>query len=609
MKIFNLRISLKKLPTSALATLLVLAPLQVSRAQKEEAKESVAAASCVEAPAGLIGWWRGEESAVDAVSKEAALQDSVSYGAGKVGRDFDFSTTETVVRLPASEKRNEETRNGFTFEFWMNPLDIESGHPLIEFRNDQKVGLHIWIYDAVGRLWVNLRDTEGEDHSIKSAAGLLRRNVWQHIAITYDSKGIATIYCNGAMAARNDVGVFSPQMAYELYLGAHHPGGSEFYRGALDEVSLYNRALSSDEIASIYLAGSAGKCLPEQKPVSSTTKAKPAAPIKDLSLMAEPFVEFPAEFAPQDRISAEVEKLFKDKQYEKLEQLAAEYRSSKAAWSYGEWKLSTLYDQISSAKASTDASWQDRIAQIKEWVAQKPDSVVARVALAFAYHEGAYRARGGGFADTVTEQGAAQMEEREKLAQKNLGAVYAKRKSYPEWYKAISQVAIMGDVSPKRYFELVEEGTRLFPAFHELPKSHVYYLLPRWHGVPGQWENFVARTADRIGGKEGDILYAQVIWQFNRSDDILEESNPSWPREKRGWQALSTLYPDDLRIASLWARRSYKNGDMAKARTLFQKTIKNRLVWGIWKSEQEFLLVRSVVLATPEKSKALAAKF
>src|SRR5438132_2038713 len=38
--------------------------------------------------------------------------------------------------------------------------------------------------------------------------------------------------------------------------------------GALDEVSVYNRALSSNEIAAIYAAGAAGKC----KPVNITSQ-------------------------------------------------------------------------------------------------------------------------------------------------------------------------------------------------------------------------------------------------------------------------------------------------------------------------------------------------
>src|SRR5262249_38197651 len=51
---------------------------------------------------------------------------------------------------------------------------------------------------------------------------------------------------------------------YDVYLGLR-PGGpdgnpAESYHGLMDEVSIYNRALSPAEIESIYKAGAAGKC-------------------------------------------------------------------------------------------------------------------------------------------------------------------------------------------------------------------------------------------------------------------------------------------------------------------------------------------------------------
>jgi hypothetical protein len=37
-------------------------------------------------------------------------------------------------------------------------------------------------------------------------------------------------------------------------------GGGEFFAGGLDEVEIFNRALSSSEVHALYQAGSAGKC-------------------------------------------------------------------------------------------------------------------------------------------------------------------------------------------------------------------------------------------------------------------------------------------------------------------------------------------------------------
>jgi hypothetical protein len=50
------------------------------------------------------------------------------------------------------------------------------------------------------------------------------------------------------------------QNSYPVEIGQNAEAPRDLFNGLIDEVSLYNRALSADEIAAIYNAGSAGKC-------------------------------------------------------------------------------------------------------------------------------------------------------------------------------------------------------------------------------------------------------------------------------------------------------------------------------------------------------------
>jgi hypothetical protein len=106
-------------------------------------------------------------------------------------------------------------------------------------------------------------DVSTASHIIFSAAGVLTTGVFQHVAMTYcETDGVAVLYLNGAVVAQQNLGVFTPQTSSDLYLGyrpAGAPVGASFV-GAVDEVTLYNRALSAAEIQGIYAAGSAGKC-------------------------------------------------------------------------------------------------------------------------------------------------------------------------------------------------------------------------------------------------------------------------------------------------------------------------------------------------------------
>ena len=51
-----------------------------------------------------------------------------------------------------------------------------------------------------------------------------------------------------------------PSLFYMRALGAESSAGRFNLTGMLDEITVYNRALTPAEIASIYAAGSAGKC-------------------------------------------------------------------------------------------------------------------------------------------------------------------------------------------------------------------------------------------------------------------------------------------------------------------------------------------------------------
>ncbi len=72
---------------------------------------------------------------------------------------------------------------------------------------------------------------------------------WHHCAYTFDGS-IHRFYINGQESATSNVQVKSG--APSLLMFGNYPGGEQFFAGKLDEVRIYNRALSSVEIAALY---------------------------------------------------------------------------------------------------------------------------------------------------------------------------------------------------------------------------------------------------------------------------------------------------------------------------------------------------------------------
>jgi hypothetical protein len=231
------------------------------------AQLNVIAPVCIAPPAGLVAWWAAEGSTIDSAgTNNGILGAGIGYGGGKVGAGWVFQTNSTGIRVPWSPGLDLGTGNGITIECWVKPVDL-LGSPFVEWKSDTSsdLGVHFWVggFSGPGTLYANFADVNGVNHYLMSAGNAIRSNVWQHVAATYDrNTGLARLYCNGTKISEQVLGTFTPRTTYDLYFGKRPSPGfdTNSLAGGLDEISLYNRALSSNEIAAIYGARGAGKC-------------------------------------------------------------------------------------------------------------------------------------------------------------------------------------------------------------------------------------------------------------------------------------------------------------------------------------------------------------
>ena len=111
-----------------------------------------------------------------------------------------------------------------------------------------------------GSLYANISDVNGTGHVVASAPNLLATNTFNHIAFTYDkASGTGALYLNGSVVATQNLGSFTPRTTYNVFLGTR-PSTLYYFGGLMDEFSVYDVALSSNQIQAVYNAGSAGKC-------------------------------------------------------------------------------------------------------------------------------------------------------------------------------------------------------------------------------------------------------------------------------------------------------------------------------------------------------------
>ena len=225
-------------------------------------------------PAGIVAWWPGQGNAQDvAGTNNGVLAPDVCFGPGVIGKAFYLADTKAYITVPASPSLDIGSRGtGLTIETWICSSNVEPYQPICEWNQGfarGNIGAHLWLSPdpgTSGMLFANIIDTRGNSHQIRSANDVVAADRFQHVAVTYDPvSGAETLYANGKVVARQDIGTIAPETAYNFYIGrrpSDSPGDStygNFFDGIIDEVRLYRRALSEEEIRRIYDAGSAGK--------------------------------------------------------------------------------------------------------------------------------------------------------------------------------------------------------------------------------------------------------------------------------------------------------------------------------------------------------------
>ena len=211
--------------------------------------------SCDGPPLNLVAWWPGQSNANDVVGgNNGTLQNGASFEAGIVETAFSFGGANEAVLIPYSSNLNLSAMSAWTIEGWVNPTSFNNASwPTIFAQGhwDASLGLN----SGTGALesWIN-------DGSQLVGATAVPLGQWSHVALVYNGTN-RTFYLNGAYAG----GGSAPAMSAETdtsSIGNVVPNDSASFNGGIDELSVYSRALSFDEIAEIYLAGAYGKCEP-----------------------------------------------------------------------------------------------------------------------------------------------------------------------------------------------------------------------------------------------------------------------------------------------------------------------------------------------------------
>lgn len=202
--------------------------------------------ACTAAPAGMVSIYHGENNVLDSRSRvDGTLTGGTTYTDGKVGQAFSFDGIDDGVDLGTSFSGSQ-----FSVSMWVKP-----GTTQVPFANiiDNN-------HDCCTNWEIEQNGGNTNQYYFSGAGNFtLAASVWQHLVITYDAAGMARVYVDGAFVTGAAIPI--PVSNPFLRLGRSACCGGRFWNGQMDEVAIFDRALSPVEVLAIHNAA-AGICRP-----------------------------------------------------------------------------------------------------------------------------------------------------------------------------------------------------------------------------------------------------------------------------------------------------------------------------------------------------------
>ncbi len=200
------------------------------------------------APTGLVGAWAFDEGSGAAVGDQSGKGNhgTVANGTwvtgGKFNSALSFNGSSTLVTVPDSATLDLTT--GMTVEAWVRP-SLTGGWQTAVVK-EQPGNLAYGVYAST-----NLNRPEAEVHvggasRVVNGTSSLPAGSWSHLAGTYDGTTLR-LYVNGAQVAQLTQTGSIVTSTSPVRIGGNAIWGERF-NGLIDEVRIYNRALSAAEI-------------------------------------------------------------------------------------------------------------------------------------------------------------------------------------------------------------------------------------------------------------------------------------------------------------------------------------------------------------------------
>lgn len=209
---------------------------------------------------GPIGYWKFDEGKGPLASdssrnrNHATLMNGAAWTAGKFGGGMSFSGTDAHLLAPATPSLAD--LGPLTVSAWVKPGKLKLGRIVAK----EGAGRGRWMFIAGESTIAFAKDFSVQELRRETVANLLPSGEWHHLAVTWDGTAQVTqvhIFVDGVEAAyaKNQDGTGQKMSDALTPLSIGNRGDlSRGFQGTIDEVRIYARALTPQEISGLSTA-------------------------------------------------------------------------------------------------------------------------------------------------------------------------------------------------------------------------------------------------------------------------------------------------------------------------------------------------------------------
>ena len=200
---------------------------------------------------GLVAWWPMDGTVEDMSGYGrhalAAVEEVEYYDDSAVGSQALYFRKNQYLQLPASLVQGDE----LTVSLWFNPLNSKAGQRIFDFGSDNDHYLALLPYNSASRMRLAIKN--GGDEQVLDCPSRLSLLRWKHVVVTM-KPGNSAIYIDGEKVAETEAITISPADVHPVvnYMGRSRNSSDPYLTGYLDDVRIYNYALSGDEVALLF---------------------------------------------------------------------------------------------------------------------------------------------------------------------------------------------------------------------------------------------------------------------------------------------------------------------------------------------------------------------